>query len=452
MVSEMECKDAKQKLSEDLDGRLSAEEIKALDAHIEGCESCRSEKADLSKINEALGDLAVPMVEIPDPEKTWKAINEKLGDEEPGDEDPYAEQILVDTSGEVDIRGLVGGALGDETIEDESDSGSPDIFGIATGGEGDDEVPMATLAPPPVLMPMSRKPSWMVPAAVVGGVFIAGVIALAAFLFVKEGRRQKVEEREDLARSLDSRFEKDETTISARDEKGDLPSRVESARPRFEEDLQEQMEEPRPGSEEDEERDPDTPFSEDLVAEIEPTAPRKPSPESQPLESSRRARQTASERPVTGRAPPATRTAKARPSHRDADKEKEPAPTAQEKPKKDDPLSALLGAGESPKPSKKESAAAASSLPERLSQNQIKRVMTKAESQINRCYQKYKEAGLLRVSVTVQGDTGIISSVSVHGDFKGSPTASCALRAVRPLTFPRFQGPTQSFVYPYLLR
>jgi hypothetical protein len=71
---------------------------------------------------------------------------------------------------------------------------------------------------------------------------------------------------------------------------------------------------------------------------------------------------------------------------------------------------------------------------------------------MKRCYQKHKEAGMLRVRVSVKGSTGRIVSARVKGKFAGTPTARCALRAVRRLRFPKFQNSTQKFSYPYLLR
>ena len=87
-----------------------------------------------------------------------------------------------------------------------------------------------------------------------------------------------------------------------------------------------------------------------------------------------------------------------------------------------------------------------------LSRSQVKRVMSRANGRMKRCYQKHKEAGMLRVRVSVKGSTGRIVSARVKGKFAGTPTARCALRAVRRLRFPKFQNPTQKFSYPYLLR
>lgn len=117
----------------------------------------------------------------------------------------------------------------------------------------------------------------------------------------------------------------------------------------------------------------------------------------------------------------------------------------------DDPLNALLSAGRA-RGGGASTREATSSLPKRLSRSQVKRVMSRANGRMKRCYQKHKKAGLLRVSVKIKGSTGRISSAQVKGSFKGTPTARCALRAVRRLRFPKFQNPAQSFTYPYLLR
>lgn len=456
MVSEMECKDAKQKLSEDLDGRLSTEESSQLEAHLEECESCQSEKLELSHINEVLNDLATPRAEAPDPEAAWEAIEKKLGDIEPGDEDPYAEPILVETSGSVDIRGLVDGSGDEDDLSDEQLSASSDLFGLSSDEGVDEDIHLASVAPPPVLMPIAAKKStWMVPAAVAMGVIIITVVTVAAFLFVKEGKRQKTKEKDDLAQNLDSRFEKrsSEPGIKAHD-----PSKP---RPAIADKSEESKEKPSGGEEEesgsvgeaqDAEQD-----AKDESESLDPASAQASSALSKQLgNSGRSSKSSGGSARRRSRPRKASKSLSPSPKARKSSSKSEPAETRTASAPRstlNDPLSALLSAGAKKNGAQNSSKEKAeSSLPQTLSRTQVKRIMSKADAKVKRCYQKHKEAGLLRVSVSVKGSTGKISSVSVGGKFKGTPTASCALRAIRTLRFPKFSNPSQSFSYPFLLR
>jgi len=455
MVSEMECKDAKQKLSEDLDGRLSTDESSQLEAHLKECESCQSEKLELAHINEVLNDLATPRAEAPDPEAAWEAIENKLGDIEPGDEDPYAEPILVETSGSVDIRGLVDESGEEDDLSDEQLSASSDFFGLSSDESVDEDIHLASVAPPPVLMPIAAKKStWMVPAAVAMGVIIITVVTVAAFLFVKEGKRQKTRKKDDLAQNLDSRFEKrsNEPGIKAHD-----PSKPRHATA----DKMEEAKEKDPGSEKEEngtgvEVEDDEGNAKDEGEALDPASAQASTALRKQLGSSGRGTKSLG---AIRRRPRTRRTSKSSspsPKARKSSSKSEPAETKKASaPRRtlNDPLSALLSSGANKgggQDSSNEKAGA--SLPQTLTRTQVKRIMSKADAKVKRCYQKHKETGLLRVSVSVKGSTGKISSVSVRGKFKGTPTASCALRAVRSLKFPKFSNPSQSFTYPFLLR
>lgn len=450
MVSEMECKDAKQKLSEDLDGRLISDEKEQLEAHLEGCESCKSEKTELAQVHGVLADLAEPQIEVPDPEEAWKAIDDELGDAEPGDEDPYNEPIEIDSSGTVDIRNLVDKGSPDDEFLDEPDLASDDLFGMSSDEHLDENLPLASVAPPPVLMPVSQRPSWMVPAAIIGGVFLVGVVTLAAYLFVREGHRQKTQEKEQLARNLDRQFseKKDPKRPRMRAAKSSMVSSANTYRAGDENplaglpgDSENAMEgaEPGPGEGAKEGEDPSASTT---------STRRRPSGRGSGASASRR-RSRWSRTRKSSRRRPSARARTSRPRGRDLEtRESNSRPPTRTL---DDPLNALLAGGRA-RGARAASREATSSLPKRLTRSQVKRVMSRANGKMKRCYQKHKKAGLLRVSVKIKGSTGRITSARVKGVFKGTPTASCALRAVRRLKFPKFQNPAQSFTYPYLLR
>ncbi len=460
MVSEMECKDAKQKLSEDLDGRLSTEESSQLEAHVKACESCQSEKLDLSRLNEVLTDLATPRAEAPDPEAAWEAIETKLGDIEPGNEDPYDEPILVETSGAVDIRGLIDDSGDEDDLSDEQLSASSDLFGLSSEEAVDEDIHLASVAPPPVLMPIAAKKStWMVPAAVAMGVIIITVVTVAAFLFVKEGKRQKTKEKDDLAQNLDSRFEKrsNEPEVKAHDPAEQRPTIGDKTEEAKEKETGSEKEEGGSGGEvQDAEKDGEGGANDEGEA-LDPasaqasTALRKKLGSSgrgtKSLGASRRRPRTRRSSKSSSPSPKPRKSSSAKSEPEETKKASAPRRTL------DDPLSALLSSGAKKgggQDSSKEKTG--SSLPQTLSRTQVKRIMSKADAKVKRCYQQHKKAGLLRVSVSVSGSTGKITSASIRGKFKGTPTASCALRAIRSLKFPKFSNPSQSFTYPFLLR
>jgi hypothetical protein len=453
----MECKNAKQKLSEALDGRLNTAEQEALDAHCEACDSCRSEKADLEKIHQAIADLSDPQVAPPDPAEAWKSIETKLGDAEPGDEDPFAEPIELDTSGAHDIRNLVDREEEAEAVTARPDDAVSDLFGVSATDEHAD-VEMASVAPPPILMPVSKgRPGWVVPVAVAAGILVLGVVALGTILFVRSGQehsRRTQKEKEALAQKVSETENKGATarpaartrrSMSAGSNYDLTPSRGDSDNPLG----------GLGGSEPSEARQGDT-ESGGGSAEETPAGGSTSNGASAGATGGRRRRRRHDTHRARARAshrPSRTRMTKSRMrggrARTTATSDTESRPRARAR-TLDDPLSALLAGRKGAR--KPDTRATSASLPKRLSTSQVKRVMSRANSRMKRCYQKHKKAGLLKVRVTIKGSTGRITSATVTGKFSGTPTGRCALRAVRRLRFPKFQNSTQKFSYPYLLR
>ncbi len=87
-----------------------------------------------------------------------------------------------------------------------------------------------------------------------------------------------------------------------------------------------------------------------------------------------------------------------------------------------------------------------------LTRGDIKSAIARVKGGVQRCYDKYKVAGMIRVRVVVSGSSGRVSSASVKGKFSGTPTGRCVARAVRRAKFPKFAKPSQSFTYPFILR
>jgi len=75
-------------------------------------------------------------------------------------------------------------------------------------------------------------------------------------------------------------------------------------------------------------------------------------------------------------------------------------------------------------------------LPAQLSKNQVIAGMSRVAGRVARC--GAGQAGTVTMDVVINGATGRVASVNVGGQFAGTPVGSCAARAVRAATFPRF--------------
>ncbi len=119
-----------------------------------------------------------------------------------------------------------------------------------------------------------------------------------------------------------------------------------------------------------------------------------------------------------------------------------------------DPLAALLSRAarsRSARSARSDSRPAAVGKPS-LTRGDIKSAISRVKGGVQRCYDKYKVAGMIRVRVVVSGSSGRVSSASIRGKFSGTPTGRCVARAVRRARFPKFARPSQSFTYPFILR
>jgi hypothetical protein len=107
---------------------------------------------------------------------------------------------------------------------------------------------------------------------------------------------------------------------------------------------------------------------------------------------------------------------------------------------------AILAAGTKPRRKSSSGADGAKS----INQVQIRAAMRRIMPKVRACYEKYGEAGLVRVKVTVR-PTGKADG-TVVGKFAGTPTGFCVLGGVYKAVFPRFTGKPITFTYPFKLQ
>jgi hypothetical protein len=151
-------------------------------------------------------------------------------------------------------------------------------------------------------------------------------------------------------------------------------------------------------------------------------------------------------KPVAAKEPKAAKEP-AKPGAKDEPKLEAPKPAG----KKGDDLDALLNTGAAAKREDKPAADAEDSLPDTLSQDQIKTGMSAVKGKVQGCYDKYQVAGTAKVALSI-GKNGKVASARSVGEFAGTPTGDCVVAAVKSATFPRFKRPSLAITYPFLLR
>jgi hypothetical protein len=105
----------------------------------------------------------------------------------------------------------------------------------------------------------------------------------------------------------------------------------------------------------------------------------------------------------------------------------------------------LLGGGK-PAAKKVEAVAGATTLSRQQIQAAIVQILPKARS----CHDKYGQSGRVDVLVVLKPNNGV-PEFTIQGDFEGSPTGFCVLRALEHARFPTFTGKPISFKYPFQL-
>lgn len=77
-------------------------------------------------------------------------------------------------------------------------------------------------------------------------------------------------------------------------------------------------------------------------------------------------------------------------------------------------------------------------LPEKLTQDQIRKVLEGAREDVLVCYDKYGVGGYAPAKITVTGQDGRIFEIVIAGKFENTATAECIDKVMRAVRFPRF--------------
>ncbi|MBI5479202.1 MAG: zf-HC2 domain-containing protein [Deltaproteobacteria bacterium] len=413
----MACNDVRSLISAVLDRRVSAEDRALVAQHIAECVACRAEVRELEAVDAALKALPAPQPPEGYHESFVSRLTMKI-DEQDQDEAKEKKPPKED-SGLIEIRKR---ASRDISAQEAARKRDVDDAVAAVSAV---DIPAAVSQPRVVVPPRTEQPrrGWVVPVVAVGGlVVVAGVV----FAMMQGGKRE-------IVRAADP---------------GAAPPPVPAA---F--DLGAPGAASAPAA------------SRPTVAAAGPAvamAPNEATPAKpaavDPADKEKRSKAAKAE----GHEPAAKREPK-EPKEPKAAKEAKPAaakdlvavPAAKPEPaarpgSKADQLDELLRSGASAKKEDKK-AEPGEELPETLNPDQIKSGMSSVRGRVMGCYDKYDVAGVARVSVTI-GKNGKIASVSVTGEFSGTPTGECVSAAVKTASFPRFKGKPISIGYTYLLK
>jgi hypothetical protein len=90
-------------------------------------------------------------------------------------------------------------------------------------------------------------------------------------------------------------------------------------------------------------------------------------------------------------------------------------------------------------------------LPTELSRAVIAESMGRIRAQVFACFERFRVPGAAPLTYEVAGN-GSVQSVKLGGALSGTPTGDCIVEAAHGARFPRFDGPIQTFTYPFFLR
>ncbi len=90
-------------------------------------------------------------------------------------------------------------------------------------------------------------------------------------------------------------------------------------------------------------------------------------------------------------------------------------------------------------------------LPIVLSRWEVQRGMSAVRGLVQDCHKKYQIPGNANAVVEINSD-GSVKSVSLKGDFVGTPTGTCLIKVVQQAKFPPFKKGPMRVDYPFILR
>jgi hypothetical protein len=90
-------------------------------------------------------------------------------------------------------------------------------------------------------------------------------------------------------------------------------------------------------------------------------------------------------------------------------------------------------------------------LPTELTRAVIAQSMGRIRGQVFACFERFRVPGAAPLTYEVAGN-GTVQSVKLGGALGGTPSGDCILEAAHGARFPRFDGPVQTFTYPFFLR
>jgi len=90
-------------------------------------------------------------------------------------------------------------------------------------------------------------------------------------------------------------------------------------------------------------------------------------------------------------------------------------------------------------------------LPAELTRTVIAHSMGRIRGQVFACFERFRVPGAAPLTYEVAGN-GTVQSVKLGGALAGTPTGDCIVEAAHAARFPRFDGPVQTFSYPFFLR
>jgi hypothetical protein len=90
-------------------------------------------------------------------------------------------------------------------------------------------------------------------------------------------------------------------------------------------------------------------------------------------------------------------------------------------------------------------------LPTELTRAVIAQSMGRIRGQVFACFERFRVPGVAPLTYEVAGN-GTVQSVKLGGALSGTPSGDCITEAARAARFPRFDGPVQTFTYPFFLR